>query len=196
MRKRLFPALLALLLLCTACTPTPADEPNQGAYTLYFVSAENRQDGAALTTEGRDLPPDGSEVRGLLELLFSGPESAALRSPFPAGTSLRGVSVEEGTAYVDLSEAYGGLSGVDLTLADGCVVLTLCQLEGVEAVYLTVEGRPRPFRDQVLTPADFLLDNTIPVGGDDPGAPSDDAGEPAEDGEDTDAPEPTESPEP
>ena len=162
MRKRVLWAALALLVLCTACTPNPAVEPNQGDYTLYFVSAENRTDGAALATEGRDLAPDGEEVEGLLALLLSGPESASLRSPFPAGTALRGVSIEEGTAHVDLSEAYGGLSGVDLTLADGCVVLTLCQLEEVEAVYLTVEGRPRPFRDRVYTPADFLLDNTMP----------------------------------
>ena len=60
---------------------------------------------------------------------------------------------------IDLSEAYGGLSGADLTLADGCIVLTLCQLSEVERVYLTVEGRPRPFRDQLLSAADFLLEN-------------------------------------
>ena len=63
---------------------------------------------------------------------------------------------------LDLSEAYGGLSGVELTLADACIVLTLCRLEDVEAVYLTVDGRPRPFRDQVLTPADFLLEEGEP----------------------------------
>ena len=187
MRKRLFPAILALLLLCTACTPAPAAEPVEGGYTLYFVTMENRADGAALAAEGRDLDPGTDEAQGLLELLLSGPTGATLRSPFPAGTALRGVTVEEGVAYVDLSEAYGGLSGVDLTLADGCVVLTLCQLEEVEAVYLTVEGRPRPFRDQVFTPADFLMGNELPeepepspVERDDPGALPDDAPEDAE----------------
>ncbi len=49
-----------------------------------------------------------------------------------------------------------------MTLADACIVLTLCRLEDVEAVYLTVDGRPRPFRDQVLTPADFLLEEGEP----------------------------------
>lgn len=60
---------------------------------------------------------------------------------------------------VDLSEAYSGLAGVELSLADGCIVLTLCQLEGVEEVYITVEGRPRPFRDQVYTREDFMENN-------------------------------------
>ena len=184
MRKRLFWAALALLLLCTACTPTQTEEPTEGGYILYFVSVENRADGAALATEGRDLPPEAEEAEGLLTLLLAGPEGSALRSPFPAGTALRGVRVEESTAYVDLSEAYGGLTGVDLTLADGCVVLTLCQLEGVEAVYLTVEGRSRPFRDQVLTPADFLMGNAMP----DPPPQEEppETGEPTEDGEDAD----------
>ena len=162
MRKRILPALLSLLLLCTACTQTQAEEPAEGGYTLYFVSGENRTDGTALGTEGRDLPDGTEEVRGLLELLLAGPEDTALCSPFPVGTALRGWEVRDGTAYVDLSEAYGGLTGVDLTLADGCVVLTLCQLEGVEAVYLTVQGRPRPFRDQIFTPADFLMGNALP----------------------------------
>lgn len=161
MRKQLLCGFLTLLLLCAACTQPPASEPAEGAYTLYFVSTENRTDGAALASELFSLPQGTEEAEGLLRLLLGGPEDPELRSPFPAGTSLRGWSIQEGTAYVDLSEAYGGLSGVDLTLADGCVVLTLCQLEEVEAVYLTVEGRPRPFRDQVLVPADFLLDNAL-----------------------------------
>ena len=60
---------------------------------------------------------------------------------------------------MDLSEGYNGLSGIDLTLADSCIVLTLTQLEEVDRVYLTVEGEQRPFRDSVLTAADFVLDN-------------------------------------
>ena len=196
MRKKLLLGLLAALLL-TACT-APAHQteaPEQGDYTLYFIANEfianeSRPDGSVLATESRDLPPESEPARGLLELLLAGPEDPALGSPFPAGTTLRGLSMEEGTAHVDLSEAYGGLTGVDLTLADGCVVLTLCQLEEVEAVYLTVEGRPRPFRDQVFTPTDFLLDNAFPQG-----VPQETEG-PEEDVEDVDgSEEPEETPE-
>ena len=96
-----------------------------------------------------------------MALLLSGPESDRLVSPFPPGAALRRWSLDDGVADVDLSEAYEGLSGAELTLADGCIVLTLCQLEEIEAVYLTVEGHPRPFRDQVLTPEDFLLNNVM-----------------------------------
>lgn len=126
---------------------------------LYFMTSENWENGAALAWEMR-TPPEGYEtVEGLVRLLLSGPEDDELISPFPRGTALRKWWMEDGVANIDLSEAYGGLSGADLSLADGCIVLTLCQIEGVKAVYIMVEGRPRPFRDQVLLPSDFLLDN-------------------------------------
>lgn len=104
--------------------------------------------------------PEGEEAEAaLLALLMAGPEEEGSRSPFPAGTRVRAWHREENRVSVDLSEAYSGLAGVELSLADGCIVLTLCQLEGVEEVYITVEGRPRPFRDQVYTKEDFIENN-------------------------------------
>ena len=70
----------------------------------------------------------------------------------------RMAEVEEGRLHLDLSEQYGGLSGVDLTVADACLTLTLCQVEGVESVYVTVEGREIPYRRvQQLGPDGLLL---------------------------------------
>lgn len=158
MRRQLAVLLLVLSFLCAACTGG-VGRREEGQYSIYFLTAQGRGDDAALGQEFR-APQDGERtVEGLMALLLAGPESDELRSPFPQGTVLRGCGVSEGVATVDLSEAYEGLSGVGLTLADGCIVLTLCQLEGVDSVYLTVEGHPRPFRDQVLFPQNFLLDN-------------------------------------
>lgn len=149
---------LALSLLLAGCGgDRGSGERKPGECTLWFTSAHGSPQSAALGSETRELL-DGEDP---LPLLFQGPESEELTSPFPAGTALRSERVEEGTAYVDLSEAYGGLSGAELTLADACVVLTLCQLEGIDRVYITVEGAPRPYRDQVFSPEDFLLDNTL-----------------------------------
>lgn len=47
---------------------------------------------------------------------------------------------------------------MNLTLADCCIALTFCQLEGVEAVYVTVEGHEIPYRQsQLLRGEDVLL---------------------------------------
>lgn len=159
-RERLLCLSLALVLLCAACVPGAArNGPAEGEAEVWFLAGENGTAGAALASEYRPLPQSGTEEEDLLGLLLSGPETPNLSSPFPRGTALKSLRMEEDLALVDLSEAYGGLSGVDLTLADGCIVLTLCQLPEVERVYLTVEGSPRPFRDQVLSPGDFLLEN-------------------------------------
>lgn len=150
---------LAAALLCAACTAVPGKAPAEGELALWFPSVENGERGNALKREYRDLTPGEETAESLLSTLLAGPESPELQTPFPNGTALRSCRMEEGTALVDLSEAYGGLSGAELSLADGCIVLTLCQLPQVERVYLTVEGRPRPFRDLVLSGDDFLLDN-------------------------------------
>src|SRR5699024_5504168 len=56
------------------------------------------------------------------------------------------------------SEPYGGLSGIDLTLANYCLTLTLCQVEDVDAVQVTVEGETLPFQTTTqLRPEDVIL---------------------------------------
>ena len=162
MRGRLLTLCLALTVFCAGCMPGAAkDGPAEGEAAVWFLAGENGTEGAALAPEFRPLSQEGAEGEALLKLLFTGPEELGLSSPFPQGTALKGFRLDGDLALVDLSEAYGGLSGVDLTLADGCITLTLCQLPGVDRVYLTVEGSPRPFRDQVLSRDDFLLENGV-----------------------------------
>lgn len=164
--RRLTALALALALLCAGCGKKGQEGPGAEEYPVCFVSGAKYQAegettpaaGPVVDWEYRALPAGQRALDGLIRVLLAGPEGEGLASPFPRGTSLRGWRQESGVVTLDLSEAYGGLSGVELTLADACIVLTLCRLEDVEAVYLTVDGRPRPFRDQVLTPADFLLE--------------------------------------
>lgn len=159
MRRTLLAVCLALLALCAACVPDGSGEgPGGGEAAVWFLANGNGETGAALAPEYRPVPEGAGEEK-LLEMLLAGPESLELSSPFPRGTALKSLRLEGDLALVDLSEAYGGLSGADLSLADGCIVLTLSQFSQVKRVYLTVEGRPRPFRDQVLSAQDFLLEN-------------------------------------
>lgn len=154
------PALLAALLLCAGCRGEGSGADAR-QYDVYYAAAHGRSDGSAVDCESRSLPPGTGAIEGLLDLLLAGPQREDLVSPFPEDVSLLGWRLEEGMAVVDLSEAYGGLTGVDMSLADGCVVLTLSQVDGVESVYITVEGRARPFRDKVLRAEELLLENGV-----------------------------------
>lgn len=88
-------------------------------------------------------PGDELSVDGLMAALLAGPDrDSGLTSPFPEGARLLGWRLEEnGLLWVDLSDEYGGLKDIGLTLADYCITLTLSQLEGVERVKITVNGR-------------------------------------------------------
>ena len=58
----------------------------------------------------------------------------------PEGLTLQGWSLEDGLLTLSLSEQYGGLADVSLTLADYCLVLTLSQVDGVDAVQIQSAG--------------------------------------------------------
>ena len=67
-------------------------------------------------------------------------------------------SLENRVASVELSAAYAEQVGVELTLADSCVTLTLAQLEGVDGVRITVNGGGQSYRERrPLYPEDMLF---------------------------------------
>lgn len=163
MRKRILSLLCALLLLLTGCVR--GGEEESGAYEVYFAAplpdsgTDSPVQGPAVQWETRRLPQDADVLSALVECLLSGPVSDGLRSPFPDGVyQVSAPTLTDGVCEVDLSERYGGLSGVDLTIADYCIALTLCQVKGVEAVSILVEGEPISYRDhQLLRESDAVL---------------------------------------
>ena len=164
MRGRILSMLFVLLLLLSGCSSE--QEPGDGsAYEVYFAAPLPDGEGGApvqgpaVLWETRRLPQGADVLEGLVECLLSGPVSDGLRSPFPDGVyQVSAPTLDNGVCEVDLSEHYGGLSGADLTVADYCIALTLCQVEGVEAVFILVEGVPIPYRDhQLLRSNDAIL---------------------------------------
>ena len=75
-------------------------------------------------------------------------------------------SLENRVANVELSASFAELVGVELTLADYCVTLTLAQLDSVDAVRITVNGGGQSYRDRhPLYPEDVLFSGAeeVPV---------------------------------
>lgn len=161
--KRAAALIFVFALLLTACA-APAEEASPDDYTLYYATLLDGSDGgdAIQPTTVRVANSTALTTTALAEALvrelLTTPEEADLRSPFPSGTQLQKLTVAGGRAAVDLSEQYARLSGVDLSLADYCVTLTLTQLTGIYAVRITANGRELPYRKtQLLTAADPLL---------------------------------------
>lgn len=157
MRQGVFLLLAAALLLalCAAC----GHEPEEGShYLLYFLEQDSACHGSALgsepyqppesqtgPSEGQDAPNPGD----LLQALVDGPRDPELASPFPRGLTFQWWEWDDehpGNLRVRMSEQYGGLTDISLTLADYCIVLTLGQLEGVETVEITSQGHWASYR--------------------------------------------------
>ncbi len=145
--------LLAVALLLTACAAVPGE--TEGGYFLYFLSEEDAGSALAAVEYAGEGQPD---ARQLLSALIAGPDDPDLSAPIPHTVSVRSSRLEEGVLYVDLSEDYGGLTGMRLTLADYAITLTLCQLDGVDGVCITAAGEALSYRShQILTPEEVIL---------------------------------------
>lgn len=158
--KRTGVLILALCLLTQAggCARPDGAVGSGTSYCIYYSALGDESAESAVACEARLLPEQEDQVPALMQALLSPPETQTLASPFPDGVRLLDWEVAGGQLHLDLSEQFGGLTGVDLTVADACLALTFCQLEEVESVYVTVEGRELPYRAiQQLREEDMAL---------------------------------------
>ena len=164
--KRPLVLLLTLLLLTplAASCAKRAQQSDESGYALYYLADADSAGGgdaiaAAQTRYEPDETPSTEEcARALVERLLTQPEEAALHPPVPDGTALQSLVISGRRARLDFSAQYGRLSGIELSLADYCITLTLTQLPDVNAVSITANGRELPYRRmQVLLAEDTLL---------------------------------------
>lgn len=155
MKKRLVWLLAAVCAaLLFACTAAAEEE---AGLKLWFGSAPDRE---RLLSVYSSSGYQGEEtVPALMKALLSGPpEEGDLTRVIPAGVELLDWSVEGRVAQVKLSAPYAALEGIDLTLADYSIVLTLTQLDGVDGVRISVDGGGQAFQDRrVLYAGDVIF---------------------------------------
>ncbi|MBQ3549327.1 MAG: GerMN domain-containing protein [Oscillospiraceae bacterium] len=159
--KRIATLFLLLLLLFSAAGCAATEEPVEGL-VLYGLTAEEERLGGDIISGTTVLPWEElpqereAQVQAVMEHLMR--SEGDYRSPLPENVKLRQVQLSGSTACVDLSVGYTLLSGMELTVADYCITLSLTQLTGVYAVRITAEGRELVHRSkQTLLSGDVLL---------------------------------------
>ncbi len=153
-RSRLILSACLLAMMVVGCGQQEAVEGVQ----LYYTVSSDQLYGEAIQGESYEVDSQAVDIIALMERLLSGPQDTTLINPFPDGTEILWAGwLPSGVLVLNLSEEYGGLTGMNLTLADYCIVRTLCQLEGVSQVEILVENQENQFRNhQVLTLEDIL----------------------------------------
>lgn len=153
--KRIIALLLAgLLLLCSGCSGLY--ESGKIKMEFYYRVFSDPPSGSALASESKYV--DSQAVPVIMEALLEGPYKSGMMRTFPENVRLRSYAMNEGILTLDLSEAFGTLSGYDLMLAQYCIVLTMTQLEDVDGISITVDGEKVPGGAAgILTPTNVLL---------------------------------------
>ena len=164
MRKVRFVLIILALLLLVPAGCRPDGEGKEGEYQLYFALPRDANYGCALATqswEGEGTPTPEQ----LMEALLDGPTREELRSPFPGTVTVQSMTLDadQGMLHVTLSEQYGGLTDMAQTLADACIVMTMCQFPEIWQVEISSEGfwSSRP-ASRILTPGQIQLDTLLP----------------------------------
>ena len=156
--RRGIAALLAVLLALGAAGCAAPQTEETGGYYIYRLADQQSAAGAdAIAAAYMDL--DVAEDASLEEQAW-----AVVEAVLDSGDSLwegievRDVTIQGRRAYVDLSRRYASLTGIQLSLADYCITLSLTGLEDIASVTITSEGRELAYRpSQVLMEQDVLL---------------------------------------
>lgn len=161
--KRLLAALLTLfaLLILSGCGSSSSDGPH---LLLYYPAPSGGSPGGdgivsrSVDWAANSTLPAEQQVRRVVSLLLEDSADDSLESPIPASTRLLACQVADGAAWVDFSDAYGQLSGMELTIADYCVTLSLSQIVGIYSVRITVNGTELAYRDSnIFLAGDVLM---------------------------------------
>jgi|GEM_PF-4140192 len=155
--KRLISVCLLAGLLLAACADAGVETPDQdaGEYTVYFAAAQNGKGlREALMAEPVAYAAGSDSVALALAALTAEPETPGASSVLSDGLAVEAYALENGQLSLRLPAAYERLSAYDRTLTAAALVLTLCQLDGVEAVTLYVADKVQM---RSMTARDFML---------------------------------------
>lgn len=117
-------------------TGAPQPSAARNAVEVYFIRSD-RLVGVVRPVGSADIP---TAVGTLLEGPTEAEAASGLRTAVPVGTRLRGVTVEGGTAQIDLSDSFAEVSGENQVPAVAQLVFTVTGMAGVERVTVAVDG--------------------------------------------------------
>lgn len=145
---RLAALAAAILILLSACS-APAflsrsadPDAESGSIAIYRLAANGGTEGSLLRTEAFTPPADSSSELAAVIAAFSSPsEDSSMVCALPSGVSAEGFVLENGVVTLTLSSGFLEVPEMTRTTAAFCAVLTLCQIDGVEAVTILAGGQ-------------------------------------------------------
>jgi len=158
--KRLVALILCVLFLLTftGCSNMKGTE----VLYLYYRNADPSHSSGLIREEPADSTLTRS-VQSLANYYFQDPQTEGVISPFPKGSDVVSFLQDGTTLQICMNSNFAELSGVDLSLALSCISLTFTQLDGIDAVSVSVENGLLAGQESVLIHDGSILleDNSL-----------------------------------
>lgn len=133
---------IILCILLTAALFGCGDPELRSPGTFYFYRNDTAFSGTdgVLAPEPRELNGIREDLDAILELYCSGPLSDDLSNPLPTGCAVPRWTLEDTILKLHFGQDFAVLSGVELTIAAGCLARTFLPLTGCDKLILTADG--------------------------------------------------------
>lgn len=155
--------LISMFLIVALCFCFPACSQEaakiQTPVNFYFRRAELTFGGDTGVICAQQAESEGHEddLSWLLRSYFETVPDEGLTSPFPIGTTLISITIDERNADVILSDILGLKQGMDLTIACACITMTVLDLTDVETVTIRTHGAKLGGAEQIVMDRSCLL---------------------------------------
>ena len=158
--------LLCIMCILSGCmVNTPSQEtPNESVSVYYITDWATNYEADQVISACVFTPDSDDKIAFCIEQLLLPPlPDNGLLSPFPSGTGqVSPYTLADGLLTLYLSDEYTSLQGIDLTMAEACLALTLCPLPNVTSVRVSVNGEPYHAQGKTrCTATDFSLDALV-----------------------------------
>lgn len=158
--KKLLCVILPLILLLSLAACSTSEGSIKDPVHFYYCQLEMSYgtEPGVIDKEVRDAQGLRQDYAYLLSLYLKGPKSYSLYSPFPTNTSLKYLSLDNGTASIQLGSSFAVLTGLDLTLACACITMTVCEMTGAQQVTISAADALLDGNSSItMSPEDILL---------------------------------------
>lgn len=155
MKKRILCALLALALTTlSACVLLSRDEVTVWrAVSPYYLES-----GSAIAAENVAADAGLGEIEAAVAAFNSETGESDLLRALPDGVNITGWTLENGELRLKVSAEYASVTGYWRSIADSCMALTFCAIDGVKSVSVYSGDT---LLTAAMSPEDVLLTDTV-----------------------------------
>lgn len=138
--KKLICILLALVMLTGLLGCQGPELLSPGTFYYYRTDTAFSGTDGVLAPEIRELHGIEDDLDAILALYCQGPVTRGLENPIPKGCAVPTYTRSEDALLLHFPRQFADLSGMELTIAAGCLARTLLPLAGVRMLVLTADG--------------------------------------------------------